>query len=616
MRKTICLLLFFALLAFAIPGTVSADGGVYTVEVGAEFVDAWRLACKNSGTVKLNRNVNIASEYNLESGYRITLDLNGYWIHGVGTSSDYIFHICSGASLTVTDSSANKNGSIGVTVSGEDYDEVVIIDAGGTLTLENGTLKGNEDEDCRLVYVDGGTFNLHGGAVDGNTYNGDGAGVMINEGILNMTGGAISNNHGDDMNDYGGGIYYDGGPDRAGLSISGGEIFGNFAYYGGAIYCDDGYAKITGGKIYGNRAEHFSAIYYEWTMDSLELSGDLIITGNTMETPTATNANLAAVGTETPSRSCPLLLGGRVKIYGNKYGNLFLPATFNLQIMSDIDTSPENHAWIELNNIAERKNDYVFSRIETGETDYSMCFFGDKEWYCPVEVFSFTEDGEPLKLATSIYDEGPDLTVMDLDNSLFRDAEGKRLRLHDDYTYAHDKELCRYTVYSDRFISDENAEGFIVGHADNDDMDYTVSLVKTVHENGEEGLVSTYYYLCKNEYKCEGTFFGPYNVLRSVYYSVEIHCPECPDLLSLELVKEAFSVTAAGKDADTGVVVVALYNDADASELLETKILPVKENEPLTGTFSKTGALAKAFWFESLETLKPLCRPVQTVISE
>lgn len=578
-------------------------------------MDAWNLACQNSGTVKLNRNVNIANEYNLNTGYHITLDLNGYWIHGVGESSNYLFHICNGASLTITDSSAGKNGSIAVTVSGKDYDEVFIIDEGGVLTLNNGTLKGNADEDCRLVYVDGGTFNIFDGAVDGNTYDGDGAGVMINEGILNMTGGAISNNHGDNVNDYGGGIYYDGGPTPDGLNISGGEIFGNSAYYGGAIYCDDGYAKISGGKIHSNRAEKFSAIFYDWTMDSLELSGDLVITKNIMPEQTTTNADKAAVGNDTPSARCPLFLGGKVKIYDNINGNLFLSSIFNLQIMSDMDTSPENHAWIEVNNVILYKEDFVFHEIDTGGKDYSMCFFGDKDCYFSTEVFSLTENKEPLKLATSIDTDKPDLTTMELNNSLFRDAEGNHLRKNEDYTVYHDQVMCQYTVHSDKFISDENAENFISGYSDNEGVNYDVSLAKVVHETGEKGLVSTYYYLCENRYEYEDLFFGPYNILRSVYYTVTVYCPESPDVLSLDITEKTFSVTPNGKDAGTGIVTVALYDSADMNRLLDVKVFELAKGEKPEGTFTQDGYVS-AYWWSDFEKMIPLCKPADGIISE
>lgn len=245
MKKIICAALCLLLLLSVLPvAALAADSSVFPVVAGGEFVDAWNSACRVSSTVKLERNVNIANEYNLGSGYHITIDLNGYSISGVGTGADYIFRIYGGASLTVTDSTETKAGKIGVTVSGKDYDEAFLVDEGGTLTLNAGTLKGNSDTGCRLVVVDYGTFNLYGGAVDGNTYNGDGAGVYINEGTLNMTGGQISNNHGELVNDYGGGIYFDGSDDSR-LNITGGSITNNSAYRGGGIYLDDGYAYLA-----------------------------------------------------------------------------------------------------------------------------------------------------------------------------------------------------------------------------------------------------------------------------------------------------------------------------------------------------------------------------------
>ena len=250
----------------------ASDEIVY-VDENTEFCDAWTAAIKNNKLViTLVRDVRIASEYKLGSG-SVTIDLNGHTITGTGKSnwwddSDFIFRIENNGKLKIQDTSAEKNGCIWVSTDDTDYDEVIYVDDGGKLVLESGTLKGNTDEDCRIVVVeDGALFTMNGGAVSGNKYNGDGAGIYINEGSFSMNGGEISDNHGDMSNDYGGGIYYDGGSGTF-LEIDGGKICNNSAYEGGGIYLDDGKAAFYRGTITNNQAYEGGGIYAAYTAEN------------------------------------------------------------------------------------------------------------------------------------------------------------------------------------------------------------------------------------------------------------------------------------------------------------------------------------------------------------
>lgn len=522
MKKIICAALCLLLLLSVLPiAALAADNNVFSVVAGGEFVDAWNNACRTSGTVKLERNVNIANEYNLGSGYHITIDLNGYSISGVGTSADYLFRIYGGARLTVTDSTKTAAGKIGVTVSDKDYDEVFLVEETGTLTLYAGTLKGNSDEDCRLVVVDYGTFNLYGGAVDGNTYNGDGAGVYINEGTLNMTGGAITNNHGDHDNDYGGGIYFDGSDDSR-LNITGGSITNNSAYRGGGIYLDDGYAYIAGGSICDNYAEHFSAIYYDAvTMDGLELSGDLFVVGNSVPAPVATTDKNGAVGTDDNSVRCDVFLGGSLKIYGNAHGNLYLPEVYHINIKEDIDTTPEHHAWISLTNyFLPLESCYINNQIDTKGKDYSVCFCQDAGMAYPVEPFTFSDDGDPVRLGVS--DEPGDLTTMELNQSAIKDEDGNTLKIDTDYKLTVNRGLCQFFIESDKYISGENATNFL--RCTRTNAACKTTLVKEVSAGSGESEVRTYYYLCKNTLTADPFMEGPYQITRNVYFTVTVTC--------------------------------------------------------------------------------------------
>ena len=379
MKKTLKVLLS-AMLIIAMT-TVFAfaaeDNGEYVVLKGVEFVDQWNKAAKVNGTVKLDRDVNISNEYKLDGNRSLTIDLNGHSIKGTGTDSDYMFNILKGSSMTVMDSSEAQNGRIVVTRVYEDYDDTIIVNDGGRLILESGKLQGNEDDDCRLVAVEYGTFVMNGGSVTGNAYDGDGAGVYVNEGTFIMNGGNISDNHSARAGYSGGGIYFD-GSSTSKLVITGGEIFGNSAYDGGAIYLDDGYAELTGGKIYKNQAFNTSAIKIYGNMDKVTLAGDLVITENGFERNSGAPVYSAAV-TAAPSfyTTYEIHLGGRVKIYGNNSGDFCDESRrHGHHIMKDMDTSSENHAWIGIDTGMDTVGEYLNEMfVKDGQGDYSSCFF-------------------------------------------------------------------------------------------------------------------------------------------------------------------------------------------------------------------------------------------------
>ena len=521
MKKTMAVILCAVIIALCVPPMTAsaAESDIFIVSTGVEFVDQWNNAAAVKGTVKLDRDVSIANEYNLGSNRTLTIDLNGHIIKGVGDSADYIFNISDGGSLTVKDTSEAKSGKILVTKTDEDYEEIIIVNEGGKLTLDSGTLQGNGDEDCRIVDVESGTFIMNGGSVMGNTYNGDGAGIYINEGSFTMNGGSISDNHGDNSNDYGGAIYFDGSTDSR-LVIRGGEIFGNSSYYGGAVYIDDGYAEFTGGKIYNNTARMVGAIEIADTANAVTLAGDLLVTGNKSVDENGNMTYMAAVNADDTlvNMFTDIYLGGRVRIYGNGLADFYICSN-NLYVMDDIDISPENHAWVGIRANAEVNPISTYFKGK-GTKDYTVCFFGTQVGNTYFEPLSFSYEGEPYKIG--VLDDIDDVNEMKLNESGITDGDGNTLTKGVDYTMSYDSIMREYSITAKEPITLAEANSLFTNQ--NSDFDSTTTLVKTVTEESVFGTTYTYYYLSEC-YSYGMPYFyttTTFDMIKQSYYTVKV----------------------------------------------------------------------------------------------
>ena len=132
-----------------------------------------------------------------------------------------------------------------------------VIEVNGTLTLTDGSAagtgtitggSGNNGSGVRVY----GTFTMNGGTISGNTAT-SGGGVYV-QGTFNMNGGTISNNSGS----WGGGVYVYGT-----FTMNGGTISGNTATSGGGVY------------VYNDK--------------TINISGNPVITGNTLSNNTTAN---------------------------------------------------------------------------------------------------------------------------------------------------------------------------------------------------------------------------------------------------------------------------------------------------------------------------------------
>ena len=163
-------------------------------------------------SVKLMADINITST--LKISRSLTLDLNGCTLRMTGTGS--VLKVSGRATLTITDSSVAKSGTI-TGGNAEDGDGGgVCVEAYATLEMTGGCITGCRAEDGGGVYID-------------------------NNATLKMTGGCITDCHAI----YGGGIYscenlYMGGTAKIEKCTSNGGSYDAIWNKGGDMYADGG----------------------------------------------------------------------------------------------------------------------------------------------------------------------------------------------------------------------------------------------------------------------------------------------------------------------------------------------------------------------------------------
>ena len=194
-------------------------------------------AAEDNATITLDSDTTITETLVITSK-TLTLDLNGCTLRMTGTGS--VLKVSGRATLTITDSSAAKSGTI-TGGNAEDGDGGgVCVEAYATLEMTGGCITGCRAEDGGGVYIDNNaTLKMTGGCITGCRAE-DGGGVYIdNNATLKMTGGCITGCRAED----GGGVYID---NNATLKMTGGCITDCHAIYGGGIYsCENLYMGGT-----------------------------------------------------------------------------------------------------------------------------------------------------------------------------------------------------------------------------------------------------------------------------------------------------------------------------------------------------------------------------------
>ena len=211
-------------------------------------------AAADNATITLNSNTEIAAT--LQITKNLTIDLNGYTLRMTGNRS--VLCVYNGATLTITDSSTAKSGTItggnagdggGVYIGGNSSE--------GHLVMTGGTITGCATDPSRGggrgggVFVFKGSFTMSGTAKITNCTADWGGGVVVHtrSSTFTMNGGEISDCK---ASNTGGGVCLIGG---AWFEMTGGIIRYCTAYgrpESSAINIQPGTMKAHGGKVEGN----------------------------------------------------------------------------------------------------------------------------------------------------------------------------------------------------------------------------------------------------------------------------------------------------------------------------------------------------------------------------
>ena len=343
-KRLLSLLLILCLCAALLPAAVFAEDNVIelnqkkleTLLGNASLINASSFAYSYkdplpAGSYRLTDDV-ITLKASIVIKGNVTLDLNGNRIemHGTDALCSAIRVIGENASLTLTDSSKEKNGAIrGFQTGSQEIDEKnvsamgggvyinggsfimnggtidscsgrsggggVYLTNGASFTMNAGTIKGCTAQEYASgggVYVDSDcTFIMEDGAIDSCTSASGAAGGVYVGGTFRMTGGTIRNCTTADNNGNGGGVFVAGGGT---FEMTDGSIEDCYTWInGGGVYVEKiGQFNMNGGSISNNRATNTDSncngggVYVsglEADMSNFNMKGGSI-TGNTAKT--------------------------------------------------------------------------------------------------------------------------------------------------------------------------------------------------------------------------------------------------------------------------------------------------------------------------------------------
>ena len=271
------------------PGGGSTDDGTQPGDAANHHADWTELTSSSDiligSSYYLNEDVTYTGTAPIRVFGDITLCLNG---HALDLNGKQIY-LCSGASLTLCDCTAEEGESGGSITGGSVTNGAVYVDNGGTFDMTGGQISGSGG-----VYVKG-TFNMTGGSITDSTAD-HGGGVYVNGGDFNMAGGTISHNTADygggvcvnsgsfhmsdtasitdNTADYGGGVYI---PNTGSFIMESGEITGNTAdANGGGVYVNGGSFTMENGTITGNTADYGGGVFAagDFALEAGEIVGN------------------------------------------------------------------------------------------------------------------------------------------------------------------------------------------------------------------------------------------------------------------------------------------------------------------------------------------------------
>ena len=261
--------------AFVTSGDVTNP--LLTTAAASEMALQERINQANAGaTITLNSNTEIAAT--LQITKNLTLDLNGCTLRMTGNRS--VLCVYNGATLTITDSSTAKSGTItgdnatdggGVYIGGNSSEGHLVM-TGGTITGCHVSSRGGG------VFVFKGSFTMSGTARITDCTAAGGGGVVVHTGssTFTMNGGEIS-----DCKAFytGGGVCLIGG---AWFEMTGGTIRNctDDSVESSAIYMDPGTMKAHGGTVEGNVWVVSSSITRDSEKNYTIFNGTITFEGN------------------------------------------------------------------------------------------------------------------------------------------------------------------------------------------------------------------------------------------------------------------------------------------------------------------------------------------------
>lgn len=322
-----------------------------------------------SGNWYLLKDVKLKAQKNMSKDVTLRLDLNGHQLYGCEGLRVYSL-LKGGVNMTVTDLSAEKNGSIVASGSGLDQGNCIWVVGNSKLTMYAGTLdatKAISRKNGTAICVDTGCeFTMYGGTIKGGTakrndMGGYGyAGTIFVNGKFAMWGGKVLSGKSESSGGNiavvkGGNFVLHDGEVLGGVTEGAKAANGESTAYGGNIW-SRGRVDILGGTIaYGNAAGNGGNL----ALYSTELSGCAqgYISGGVIEHGTAglNGGNVFVNG-----YSDCTLSGGVIRLgKARSGGNMFLQGGFNMsggEVKGGVASVNKNSGNAFINNTKQEKS--------------------------------------------------------------------------------------------------------------------------------------------------------------------------------------------------------------------------------------------------------------------
>lgn len=280
---------------------VTVPAGVHAVIFGEKAAKVPQLISVGDGaTVKVGTQVVCSGGVMVQNGGSLTLTQGGR-IDGTGLSGI-------------------KNNSGGA----------VYIE-GGTFTMESGSTVTGGDVSVNggAVYVDSGTFTMNGGTISQGNAEFGGNGVCVYSGTFAMNGGEITKCGQGSQRGNGAVMIYKpaGGASAGSFVMKSGKIHGNSAQQGAGVFVNGGTFEMSGGSISDNKAigptGSGGAVYVY--NGSFDMSGNATINNN----QSSMDAGGVYVGSTFSVSGSPTITGNTVSGTAN---NVYLPRTKTITI--------------------------------------------------------------------------------------------------------------------------------------------------------------------------------------------------------------------------------------------------------------------------------------------